>query len=253
MSGYDIPRHVCLVAPSYLERADWIYPAFTEARGVNFSYEDVLVAYNLKAHKSDYGRYQFLSYLKMPLILGLKDCDKRWKERYFLVPSDVLGMPADHGIPQAWSVAQYLKRRNLVLFGSIQEKIAWFHRFSKEDRDYRNILSLQSENMSNTFLPPLAEKDAMELYRQRRKKKIVASTSGEGFKEVEEVIALSTPPPIGMQKKKKKRDGAFDSTNLSDSITLSFPSSAAAHSKFDPHVREVEKLLFEKTMISSRP
>ncbi|KAL6550138.1 hypothetical protein OROMI_020626 [Orobanche minor] len=208
--------------------------AFTEAREVNFSYKDVLVAYTLKAHKSDYGRYQFLSCSKMPLILGLKDGDKRWKERYFLVPLDVLGVLADHGIPQAWSVARYLKRRYHVLSEAIQEKIAWFLRFPEQDFDYCNILSRQS------YL------NAMELYRQRRKKKIVAGTSDEGCKEVEEVIALRTPPPADMKKKKKKRDGAFDLTGLSDSITMSFPSSAAAHSEFAPYAGEVEKLLFEE-------
>ncbi|KAL6574204.1 hypothetical protein OROHE_001108 [Orobanche hederae] len=85
----------------------------------------------------------------------------------------------------------------------------------------------------------------MELYRQRRKKKMVAGTSGEGPKEVKEVIALPTPPPAGMLKK-TKRDGAFDLTGLSDSITVSFSSSIAAHSEFAPHVGEVEKLLFDE-------
>ncbi|KAL6571261.1 hypothetical protein OROHE_002904 [Orobanche hederae] len=98
-------------------------------------------------------------------------------------------------------------------------------------------------NVSDAFLPPLAGKNAMELYRQHCKKNIIAGTSGESPKEVEEVISLPTTPSVGMLKKKKHND-AFDLMGLSDSINLSFHSSAAAHSECAPHLGEVEKLLF---------
>lgn len=78
-----------------------------------------------------------------------------------------------------------------------------------------------------------------------KKKKTVVGPSGEGAKAV--VGATSPLSPTFPQS--KKRDAATNLTGLSDHITLTFPSSACAHSDFGPISLEAKKLLFEEDQL----
>lgn len=115
--GFRLPlprlvREVCeyhLVSPSQLMPNVWrvlmALEVFSEKHGIEFTVAETLHAYSLQEHHKDKGRYQFFSRSKNPLIVELKDCDKYWKDRYFFVSYNVLGLPADCKIPQAWSSA----------------------------------------------------------------------------------------------------------------------------------------------------
>ncbi|XP_060971625.1 uncharacterized protein LOC115696388 [Cannabis sativa] len=93
----------------------------------------------------------------------------------------------------------------------------------------------------SSFTLPLAGDGAMERLRSRKQK---TRTTPSVEKEAVTTAAPSCPSARA-QKKNNKRPSPVESTDwLSNTVDLSFPSSAAAHSEFGLHLGEASKLLF---------
>ncbi|XP_062089693.1 uncharacterized protein LOC133796235 [Humulus lupulus] len=213
-----------LVSPSQLMPNVWhalmAMEVFSEKYAIEFTVEEVLRAYSLKEHHTDKGRYQFLSKLKSSLIVDLKDCDKHWKDRYFFVSHNVLGLPADCKIPHGWSSASRVNLLFAWVCREAQGRVDRFVEFREEDRRWQAILSDLNLRGSSLWsqVPHHPEGfGAMERL-QARKKQAIAASSAE--KDV------------------------FN--EFVEKIELSFSSSASTHSEFGPHLEEVNKLLWPK-------
>lgn len=96
-------------------------------------------------------------------------------------------------------------------------------------------------------LPLLGKNQLVEMARQHKKKKskAVVGSSGE---DAQAAVDVAPPPPPTFSRS-KKRDASIDLTSLSDQTTLTFPSSACAHSDFGPISSEAQKLLFEEDQL----
>ena len=109
---------------------------------------------------------------------------------------------------------------------------------TSDGRDFADRFMAQS-----SFTLPLAGDGAMERLRSRKQK---TRTTPSVEKEAVTITAPSCPSARA-QKKNNKRPSPVESTDwLSNTVDLSFPSSAAAHSEFGLHLGEASKLLFPK-------
>lgn len=97
------------ISPSQLMPNAWrvlmAIEVLTDRYNITFTVAEVLHVYYLKEHPHDKGRYQLnVRNGSDHLILGVKEA-KRWKEDFFFVPFDALGVSVDCGIPHSWSPA----------------------------------------------------------------------------------------------------------------------------------------------------
>lgn len=114
---FPLPRlvtdicHLYCISPGQLMPNAWrvlmALEVLSELRGIDFSLDEVLYAFYLKEGNKDDCRFQLNARLKRcpPLLQQLKDCSKTWKQRFFFVPFNLLGLPSDSHVSRKWSDA----------------------------------------------------------------------------------------------------------------------------------------------------
>ncbi|XP_057781068.1 uncharacterized protein LOC130999533 [Salvia miltiorrhiza] len=133
------------ISPSQLMPNTWrilmAAEVFAERKGFDINIYDVLYAYQLGETRIDKGRYQFNSRSDAPiLITNLPEDRTKWKEKYFFISVEALGIQDGYKVPSAWSKPRRINGSLPVICG-LPERAQRFYSFSEEDRDWRVILS----------------------------------------------------------------------------------------------------------------
>ncbi|PON66432.1 hypothetical protein TorRG33x02_267800 [Trema orientale] len=271
-----------ILCPSQLIPNTWrvllAVEVLAEKYGLVASLRDIFFCFYSKEHPLEKGRYNLVCRKsERNLITGLKDGDKRWKNRYLFLLFENLGLRVDSPIPSYWTSGCRIK----VLadhFGSrgTPEVAGVILSLSIKERYWENVLSESSLRKSSLWrqvpvppegIPyPSSRAVALTLLIRRSLELLgyhlsilpeltpaeqlfadhIMSGPGKvaplaGDNALEELL-LPTDPTRGSVGGKKKRV-VVENTQDTGDISLVFPSSSCS-SEMAPIFEEVDKLLF---------
>ncbi|XP_057803426.1 uncharacterized protein LOC131018736 [Salvia miltiorrhiza] len=245
------------ISPSQLMPNTWrilmAAEVFAERKGFDINMYDVLYAYQLGETRIDKGHYQFNSRSDAPmLITNLPEDRTKWKEKYFFISVEALGIQDGYKVPSAWSKPRQINGSLPVICG-LPERAQRFYSFPEEDRDWRVILSednlrgsslwceipVRTEDQAMADLPFYQPKGSRAAYEriQQKKKKVMVSSSEEPTTDL--LDAVSLPSPVG---RGKRSVSSVVSDQSGGSIIMKFPVDAAAYTPCAPLLEDRARL-----------